>query len=55
MEQEVNSMNMAPVSIKWACVRITGIAMLPTVDAPVRNLAAFVQLLSPKHDKITCR
>jgi len=44
MKKEVNSMNIAPVSIKWACLRITGIAMLPTVDAPVRNLAAFIQL-----------
>lgn len=41
-------MNMAPVSIKLACLRIAGIAMLPTADAPVRNFAAFIQL-GPKN------
>lgn len=40
MKKETNSMNMAPVSIIWACLRIIGIAKLPTVDAPVKNLAA---------------
>lgn len=43
MKNEVNSINMAPVSIIWACLRIAGIAMLPTADAPVKNFAAFIQ------------
>ncbi|THU49299.1 hypothetical protein C4D60_Mb06t08090 [Musa balbisiana] len=44
MKKDVNSINMAPVSIRWACLRIAGIAMLPTADAPVKNLAALIQL-----------
>jgi hypothetical protein len=40
MKKDVNSMNMAPVSIRPACLRIAGIAMLPMADAPVRNFAA---------------
>lgn len=43
MKKDVNSINMAPVSIRWACLRIAGIAMLPTADAPVKNLAALIQ------------
>lgn len=35
-------MTMAPVSIRLACLRIIGIAMLPTADAPVKNLAASI-------------
>ncbi|URE09389.1 hypothetical protein MUK42_28715 [Musa troglodytarum] len=31
-------------SERWACLRIAGIAMLPTADAPVKNLAALIQL-----------
>lgn len=37
-------MNIAPVPIKPACLRIIGIATLPTADAPVKNLAASIQL-----------
>lgn len=44
MKKDVNSINMAPVSIRWACLRIAGIAMLPIADAPVKNLAALIQL-----------
>lgn len=44
MKKETNSMNMAPVSIIWACLRIIGIAKLPTVEAPVKNLAAPIHL-----------
>uniref|UniRef100_A0A7C9DSE3 Uncharacterized protein n=1 Tax=Opuntia streptacantha TaxID=393608 RepID=A0A7C9DSE3_OPUST len=40
--KEVNSMTMAPVSIRLACLRIIGIATLPTADAPVRNFAASI-------------
>lgn len=40
MKKDVNSMNMAPVSIRPACLRIAGIARLPMADAPVRNFAA---------------
>jgi len=42
MKKDVNSMNMAPVSIRPACLRIAGIARLPMADAPVRNLAALI-------------
>lgn len=35
-------MNMAPVSIRPACLRIAGIARLPMADAPVRNFAALI-------------
>lgn len=44
MKKETNSMNMAPVSIIWACLRMIGIAKLPTVEAPVKNLAAPIHL-----------
>lgn len=44
MKKEANSMNMAPISIRLACLRIAGMAMLPTTDAPVRNFAASIQL-----------
>jgi len=44
MKKDVNSISIAPVSIIWACLRIIGIAMLPTADAPVINLAASIQL-----------
>jgi hypothetical protein len=42
MKKDVNSMNMAPVSIRPACLRIAGIARLPMADAPVRNFAALI-------------
>lgn len=38
----MNSINIAPVLIRCACLRIIGIAKLPTVDAPVRNFAASI-------------
>lgn len=44
MKKEVNSMNIAPLPIKPACLRIMGMAILPTADAPVKNLAASIQL-----------
>jgi len=44
MKKDVNSMNIAPVSIRPACLRIAGIARLPMADAPVRNFAAFIHL-----------
>jgi hypothetical protein len=44
MKKDVNSMNMAPVSIRPACLRIAGMARLPMADAPVRNLAALIHL-----------
>lgn len=37
-------MNIAPLPIKPACLRIMGMAILPTADAPVKNLAASIQL-----------
>lgn len=51
MKKDVNSMNMAPVSIRPACLRIAGIARLPMADAPVRNFAALIhlRLLPPVH------
>jgi len=42
MKKDVNSINMAPVSIRPACLRIAGIARLPMADAPVRNFAALI-------------
>lgn len=44
MKKDVNSISIAPVSIKLACLKIAGIAMLPTAEAPVKNLAALIQL-----------
>jgi len=44
MKKDVNSINMAPVSIRPACLRIAGIARLPMADAPVRNFAALIHL-----------
>lgn len=44
MKKDVNSMNIAPVPIKSACLRMMGMAMLPTADAPVKNLAASIHL-----------
>jgi hypothetical protein len=44
MKKDVNSMNMAPVSIRPACRRMAGIARLPMADAPVRNFAALIHL-----------
>ena len=35
----------APQQITPACFRIAGIAMLPTADAPVKNLVASTQLV----------
>lgn len=55
MKKDVNSMNMAPVSIKPACLRIAGIARLPMADAPVKNFAALIhlKLLPPQLISIT--
>jgi hypothetical protein len=44
MKKDANSMNMAPVSIRPACLRIAGMARLPMADAPVRNFAALIHL-----------
>lgn len=52
MKKEVNSMNIAPVPIKPACLRIMGMATLPTADAPVRNLAASIQLQQNKKQSV---
>lgn len=41
-------MNMAPVPIKPAWRRIMGMAMLPTADAPVKNLAPLIHLQQNK-------
>jgi hypothetical protein len=47
---------MAPDSISSACLNIAGIAMLPTAENPVKNLAASAQLFEcpppqPTHQK----
>lgn len=44
-KKEESSMTKAPQPMIPACFRIVGIAMLPTTDAPVKNLAASNQLL----------
>jgi len=44
MKNDTSSMSIAPVSIICACLRIIGMAMLPTADAPVKNFAASIQL-----------
>lgn len=44
IKKETNSINIAPVLMKSACLRIIGIAKLPTSDAPVKNFAAFIHL-----------
>lgn len=44
IKKDVNSISMAGVSIRCACLRIAGMAMLPTADAPVKNFAASIQL-----------
>lgn len=41
--KEKNSIHIAPFPIRSACLRIIGMAMLPTADAPVKNLAASIQ------------
>lgn len=38
----MNSISIAPVPMKSACLRMIGTAKLPTVDAPVRNFAASI-------------
>lgn len=43
MKNDVNSMNIAPVSIISACLSMMGMAILPTAEAPVINLAASIQ------------
>jgi hypothetical protein len=53
MKKDVNSMNMAPVSIRPACLRIAGMARLPMADAPVRNFAALIHLKNEKPHLIT--
>ena len=42
MKNDVNSMSIAPVSIICACLKMIGIARLPTVDAPVKNFTASI-------------
>ena len=44
MKNDVNSISIAPVSIIPACLKMIGIARLPTVDAPVKNFAASIHL-----------
>jgi hypothetical protein len=41
---EDSSMARAPHPIIPACFKIDGIAMLPTIDAPVRNFVKFAHL-----------
>lgn len=50
MKNDESSIINAPQPITPACFSITGIAMLPTVEAPVRNLAAFTQLQQGQKD-----
>lgn len=44
MKKDESSIANAPQQMTPACFRITGIAMLPTTEAPVRNLVASIQL-----------
>lgn len=47
-----NSSHIAPPVMRPACRRIAGMAMLPTDENPVRNLAASCQLPSVHKPKI---
>lgn len=45
-KKDESSITRAPQQITPACFNIAGMAMLPTADAPVKNLVAFTQLFS---------
>lgn len=45
-KNDESSIVRAPQLMTPACFRIAGIAMLPTAEAPVKNLVALAQLLS---------
>ena len=42
-EKAKNLIHIAPIPSKSACLKILGIAMLPTDEAPVKNFAASIQ------------
>lgn len=44
-KNDESSIVRAPQPITPACFKIAGIAILPTTEAPVKNLVAFNQLL----------
>jgi len=44
-ENEESSIARAPQLITPECFNMAGMAMLPTADAPLKNLIAFTQLL----------
>jgi len=44
-KNEESSIARAPQLITPQCFNMAGMAMLPTVDAPLKNLLAFTQLL----------
>lgn len=44
MKKDENSIARAPQPITPECFNMTGMAMLPTVETPVKNLVAFTQL-----------
>lgn len=44
-KKEENSIARAPQPITPECFSMAGMAMLPTAEAPVKNLVAFTQLL----------
>jgi hypothetical protein len=43
-KNDESSIARAPQPITLACFKITGIAMLPITEAPVRNFVALTQL-----------
>jgi len=43
-KNEESSIARAPQLITPACFNMAGMAMLPTADAPLKNLVAFIQL-----------
>lgn len=51
-KKDERSIARAPQPITPACFNIAGMAMLPIVEAPVKNLVAFTQLF---HHPIGCK
>lgn len=51
MKKDESSIASAPHPITPECFKITGIAMLPTAEAPVKNLVALTQLFSDSENK----
>ncbi|PKU82716.1 hypothetical protein MA16_Dca020295 [Dendrobium catenatum] len=47
-KKEESSISRAPKQIMPACFNMEGMAMLPTIDAPVRNLVISTQLCTWK-------